>query len=223
MKQRKPKQPRLLPRLEPIREHDALSIDDLTTRYRCQCGSRTSTGIRLERHNLHSLRFGDETTHPEGALTMPGNTDLTREGRRLTAAERRPKVIVYRMSGASTRDIAAKLGCSHTTIRNDLNASYQKFAEQESAKTAELRALESVRLDKLQSAVWVQALAGDFAACHVVLGIMDQRARLFALNKPAQLRMLVEDGTKRELEAVMNRLATRLDEATFRTVLEALA
>jgi predicted SprT family Zn-dependent metalloprotease len=45
---RKPKQPRLLPRLEPIRDTDALSLDDLTTRYRCRCGNRAETGIRLE-------------------------------------------------------------------------------------------------------------------------------------------------------------------------------
>jgi hypothetical protein len=45
---KKPKQPRLLPALAPIREHDALTLDDLTTRYRCRCGNRAETGIRLE-------------------------------------------------------------------------------------------------------------------------------------------------------------------------------
>lgn len=45
---RKAKQPRLLSPLAPIREGDALSIDALTTRYRCQCGNTAETGIRLE-------------------------------------------------------------------------------------------------------------------------------------------------------------------------------
>ncbi len=45
---RKPKQPRLLPALAPIREGDALTLDDLTTRYRCRCGNTCATGIRLE-------------------------------------------------------------------------------------------------------------------------------------------------------------------------------
>ena len=48
MKQRKPKQPRLLPKLEPIREGDALSINDLTTSYRCRCGNTAETGIHLD-------------------------------------------------------------------------------------------------------------------------------------------------------------------------------
>lgn len=45
---RKIKQPRLLPNLEPIRPGDALTLDDLTTRYRCRCGNSAETGIRLE-------------------------------------------------------------------------------------------------------------------------------------------------------------------------------
>jgi molybdenum cofactor biosynthesis enzyme len=45
---RKTKQPRLLPRLEPIAETDALTLADLTTRYRCRCGNTAETGIKLE-------------------------------------------------------------------------------------------------------------------------------------------------------------------------------
>jgi hypothetical protein len=44
----KTKQPRLLPALAPIREADALTLDDLTTRYRCRCGNTCTTGIKLE-------------------------------------------------------------------------------------------------------------------------------------------------------------------------------
>ncbi len=45
---RKTKQPRLLPKLAPIREADALTLDDLTTRYKCRCGNTATTGIKLE-------------------------------------------------------------------------------------------------------------------------------------------------------------------------------
>ena len=47
---RKAKQPRLLSKttLAPIRADDALSIDALTTRYRCRCGNSAETGIRLD-------------------------------------------------------------------------------------------------------------------------------------------------------------------------------
>ncbi len=45
---RKAKQPRLLPTNAPIREGDALTLDALTTRYRCRCGNTAETGIKLE-------------------------------------------------------------------------------------------------------------------------------------------------------------------------------
>ncbi len=45
---KKPKQPRLLPKLAPIAETDALTLDDLTTRYRCRCGNTAETGIKLD-------------------------------------------------------------------------------------------------------------------------------------------------------------------------------
>lgn len=45
---RKTKQPRLLPALAPIREGDALTLDDLTTCYRCRCGNSAETGIKLD-------------------------------------------------------------------------------------------------------------------------------------------------------------------------------
>lgn len=153
---------------------------------------------------------------------MPGNRDLKTEAKRLAARERRPKVLVYRMSGGSTRDIAAKLNVSHTTIRNDLNALYLEFAEKEADLTAELRALESQRLDKLQSAVWVQALTGHPDSVRTVLSIMERRARIFGLDRPVQLRALVETGVRSELDAALQRLGERLDEATFKRVLEAL-
>ena len=45
---RKQRQPRLLPALAPIREGDAVTLDALTTRYRCRCGNTAETGIKLE-------------------------------------------------------------------------------------------------------------------------------------------------------------------------------
>ncbi len=45
---KKTKQPRLLPALAPISDTDALTLDALTTRYKCRCGNSATTGIRLE-------------------------------------------------------------------------------------------------------------------------------------------------------------------------------
>jgi Zn finger protein HypA/HybF involved in hydrogenase expression len=55
---RKQKQPRLLSVLAPIREGDALTLDALTTRYKCRCGNSAETGIRLEA--IVCVRCGSE-------------------------------------------------------------------------------------------------------------------------------------------------------------------
>jgi len=44
----KPKQPRLLPPHAPIREEEALSFSDPSTRYRCRCGNRVELGIQAK-------------------------------------------------------------------------------------------------------------------------------------------------------------------------------
>lgn len=53
---RKAKQPRLLSTTAPIRDGDALTCAALTTRYRCRCGNRAETGIKLE--NIVCVRCG---------------------------------------------------------------------------------------------------------------------------------------------------------------------
>ena len=154
---------------------------------------------------------------------MPGNVDLITEAKRLTAAERRPKVVALRRQGLSVREIAARFNVSHVTVVNDLHAAYTRFAEQESAETALLRQLETLRLDRLQQAVWPAAITGDAQAVQAVVSIIDRRSRLLGLDTPIQLRTLVVDGTQKQVEAIMTRLGERLDEETFKKVLEALA
>lgn len=70
----------------------------------------------------------------------------------------------------------------------------------------ELRALEALRLDRLQLVVWDRALAGDLRAIDSALAIMAQRAKLLGLNAPAKQRVEVItedtlDAAIRELEA----------------------
>jgi hypothetical protein len=47
---------------------------------------------------------------------------------------------------------------------------------------AELRALEALRLDELQNAIWPQALLGDIAAVDRCLAIMKRRAQMLGLD-----------------------------------------
>lgn len=55
---------------------------------------------------------------------------------------------------------------------------------------SELRQMEGHRLDRLQRAVWVNAVGGNLDAIKTVLSIMDRRAKLFGLNAPVALHLL---------------------------------
>lgn len=57
---------------------------------------------------------------------------------------------------------------------------------------ADLRQVEGHRLDRLQRAVWVNAVGGNLDAIKTVLSIMDRRAKLFGLNAPVALRVSEE-------------------------------
>lgn len=57
---------------------------------------------------------------------------------------------------------------------------------------ADLRQVEGHRLDRLQRAVWVNAVGGNLDAIKTVLSIRDRRAKLFGLNAPVALRVTEE-------------------------------
>lgn len=96
-------------------------------------------------------------------------------------AERINKVLALRQSGAPFRDIANSLGVSvsrvHDDYRDGIRLTFQDNAD-------ELRKLELARLDRMQQAVWNQALRGDTDAIRTLLQIMARRAIYTGINEP---------------------------------------
>ena len=142
------------------------------------------------------------------------------EGKKLSQADRRAKVLTYRMSGASTRDIAAKLSVSHTTIERDITHLMTEVNESNAERAEEMHALENTRLDKLQAGIWLTALTGHADSIRTVLSIMERRARLNGLDKPIKVDLAAE--LEGQLEQAMLKLGEALDEETFKKVLEVL-
>ena len=141
-----------------------------------------------------------------------------REGKKLSQADRRAKVLTYRMSGASTRDIAAKLDCSHTTVERDITALMDEVNRHNAERAGEMHALENARLDKLQGAVWVTALTGHPDSVRTVLSVMERRAKLNGLDKPIQIEAMLGES----LLQALSKLESVLPEAAYKQALEAL-
>ena len=90
-----------------------------------------------------------------------------------------------RRRGLTWREIAAQLnfrdesGARHAVTR--------LLARVESESVAELRQIESERLDALQAGHWDAAAGGDVDSARVVLGVIDRRMKLHGLAAPLQV------------------------------------
>ena len=94
---------------------------------------------------------------------------------------RRQQALELRLAGATFRQIAERLGVSLPSAWKHTQAALQQAAQE---PTLDVLQLELLRLDRLQTAHWPQALGGNGEAADRVLKIMDRRARLLGLDPP---------------------------------------
>lgn len=99
------------------------------------------------------------------------------------------KALELRRAGLDYQSIADQIGYTNrgTAYHAVQSALRRGFVE----PAAEVRQLESERLDALQQAVWEAALRGDTKAIDRVLRISDQRAKLLGLNAPVKADVTV--------------------------------
>jgi hypothetical protein len=114
---------------------------------------------------------------PKNSATSP--KAIARQERKLQALE-------LRRIGYTYRAIGKEMGLNHCTV---LQMVVEAIAEipRESAE-AVLR-LELARLDEMQSSIYTTAVEGDHNAILTVLRIMERRARLEGIERPAAMNV----------------------------------
>lgn len=138
-------------------------------------------------------------------------------GSKLTDAQlieitkRRELTLELRRAGMSLRDIAAHTGVSQETVRKDINALLTRLNKDQDGKTAQYRQLEVDRLDRMQAAYWNKALGSipdpddkskktflppDLDAAHLVLKVIDRRAKLLGLDMPIKTALTDPSGNE---------------------------
>lgn len=125
------------------------------------------------------------------------------QSRAVIAAERRARALQLRKEGANFDQIAEELGMSRSAAHKTVQRAIAELATLAETEVAELRALESARLDELHQAVWPQAVAGDLPALDRVIRIMERRARLLGLDAPAKVASTNPEGTEEGTAAVI--------------------
>ena len=113
---------------------------------------------------------------------------------RLRAREREVRAFQLRLAGATYSQIADDLGISLGGAHKIIMRVLQRL-ETTAEETAEVvRRLEVERLDRMLLGLWPQAAKGGQGAVDRVLRIMERRAKLLGLDKPARQEISGPDG-----------------------------
>jgi hypothetical protein len=117
---------------------------------------------------------------PEGAGRLPSERVPTPQERQAIEA------LSYRMAGLSYDQIAERMGVAVDTVsklvERNLTRARNTIAEP-------MRDLENSRLDRVQAAIWPDALKGDPTAVGLFLQISARRARMNGLDAPKQIAL----------------------------------
>jgi hypothetical protein len=91
-----------------------------------------------------------------------------------------------RIAGATFQQIGDKLGMTKQGALYTIRTAMAKTNAEVETLGAELKELESQRLDALQAANWADAMKGDIQKGALILKIMARRAALFGLDAPTK-------------------------------------
>lgn len=110
--------------------------------------------------------------------------------RRLAVRAKAMQALEMRKAGATFEVIANQLGYSS---KADVYNRVMALLERQKDEAAEpLRRLEVERCDRLQLAVWADAVGGNLKAIETALHIMERRARLLGLDRPVKVEATVD-------------------------------
>lgn len=129
------------------------------------------------------------------------------------ARERECRAFELRKQGKSYRAIGKELGVSHAAAAKMVKRVLSELDRLTKEEAAEVRRLETERLDAMLEAVWPKAEKGNQDAIDTVLKLQKRRADLWGLDKPTrtvQVTLTAEQlsaMSEEELDATERRLS----------------
>ena len=118
---------------------------------------------------------------------MTDNARTSRMDQRLSAAERRARVVKLRRGGRTFTEIGQEMGITKQAAHNAYKAALRHLCDEMVEDAKQLRAMECNRLDRLLRAWWSRALDGNERAAEIVLRIHDRRAKLLGIDAPVKV------------------------------------
>ncbi len=133
------------------------------------------------------------------------------QGKRVEEArDKEAKALELRRAGVTYDVIAAQVGWADAATAN--KAVRRAIARSMQDDVEAVREIELDRLDRLERAVWTNALQGDLGSVRAVLNIMERRSKMLGIDAPARVQAEVtayQGGTDidREVERLAETLA----------------
>jgi hypothetical protein len=160
---------------------------------------------------VHVPRSEDDPERRE-PNAVKGQTTVA--AHRVRVAQRRSEVSALILAKIPQREIARRLSVGLGTVGDDVKAIKAMWAER-SADAYETHVAEEVaKLDWLERAFLPAAFTADVDAAVMLLKIMDRRARLLGLDKPAKLEVAHTDADAQRQRA--EELLSKADELAQR-------
>lgn len=149
------------------------------------------------------LGGGDEARVVETAVAAGQHPPLASlpERRRQKEEARQNEALTLRMAGLSYAQVGDRLGITPTAATDLVNRTLLK---QKTPPVEEFRALENMRLDRAQAAIWPAVLQGDLKAVDAYLRISMARRRMNGLDAPMEINVAIQ--VRQEMEQALAEL-----------------
>lgn len=132
-------------------------------------------------------------------------TEIGRGQSRKVEAEqrraRRVEVMALRLAGFSLEQIAERFDVTSSQVDAWIS---DAMAAAEAPNVAAMRSLENQRLDRAQSAIWSQVIAGNLKAIDTFMRLSQQRSKINGLYAATKIDLNV--GIRHEMEAALTNL-----------------
>lgn len=133
-----------------------------------------------------------------------------------TRAQQQVRALNMKLGGATEREIAEKLGVGKSTAHRYLADALAELKREpaELVIDQELR-----RLDKMLMALWPKAIRGEEKAIDRVLKLMDRRAKYYALDELAVMKLATDTKSLSAVDAWAKAMLGGGDQVDFATIL----
>lgn len=139
------------------------------------------------------------------ALVSDEVADIGRGASRKVDADarraRRVEVMALRLAGFSHEQIAERFDVSGQQVQDWIDETMESA---EAPNVAKMRSLENQRLDRAQSAIWSQVVAGNLKAIDTFMRLSAQRSKINGLYAATKIDMSL--GIRHEMEIALTNL-----------------